>query len=107
VFLLKRDGHDVRSAGDGPAALAETESFVPEIVFLDIGLPGLDGYEVARQLRATPRTAGALLVALTGYGQAEDREKAFAAGFDHHLLKPAEPAQVREMVRMAPSARVR
>jgi two-component system CheB/CheR fusion protein len=106
VFLLKRDGHDVRAAGDGPAALAATESFAPEVVFLDIGLPGLDGYAVARQLRATPRTAEALLVALTGYGQAEDREKAFAAGFDHHLLKPAEPAQVREMVRMAPAARV-
>jgi PAS domain S-box-containing protein len=106
VFLLQRDGHDVRAAGDGPAALAQTQSFVPEIVFLDIGLPGLDGYAVARQLRATPRTAEALLVALTGYGQAEDREKAFAAGFDHHLLKPTEPAQVREMMRMEPPARV-
>jgi two-component system CheB/CheR fusion protein len=106
VFLLKRDGHDVRAAGDGPAAIAETQTFVPEVVFLDIGLPGLDGYAVARQLRATPRTAEALLVALTGYGQAEDREKAFAAGFDHHLLKPAEPAKVREMVRMEPPVRV-
>jgi CheY-like chemotaxis protein len=106
VYLLKRDGHDVRAAGDGHAAIAETESFVPEIVFLDIGLPGLDGYAVARQLRATPRTAEALLVALTGYGQAEDREKAFAAGFDHHLLKPTEPAQVREMMRTERPARV-
>ncbi len=106
MFLLRRDGHDVRAAGDGPAALIETETFIPEIVFLDIGLPGLDGYAVARQLRATPRTSDALLVALTGYGQAEDREKAFAAGFDHHLLKPAEPAQVREMMRMERAARV-
>jgi PAS domain S-box-containing protein len=106
VFLLQRDGHDVRAAGDGPAALAETQTFVPDVVFLDIGLPGLDGYAVARQLRATPRTSEAMLVALTGYGQAEDREKAFAAGFDHHLLKPAEPAKVREMVRMEPPVRV-
>ena len=107
VFLLQRDGHDVRGAADGHAAIAEAESFVPEIIFLDVGLPGLDGYAVARHLRATPRTADALLVALTGYGQAEDREKAFAAGFDHHLLKPAEPAQVREMVRKERAAPVR
>jgi PAS domain S-box-containing protein len=106
VFLLQRDGHDVRAAGDGHAAIAATETFAPEIVFLDIGLPGLDGYAVARQLRATSRTAEALLVALTGYGQDEDREKAFAAGFDHHLLKPTELAQVREMMRMERPARV-
>lgn len=105
VFLLKRDGHDVRSASDGASAIAEAESFVPEIVLLDVGLPGLDGYDVARQLRASPRTAEALLVALTGYGQEEDREKAFAAGFDHHLLKPAELAQVLEVMRMERAGR--
>ena len=99
VFLLRRDGHEVRAANDGPAALGEAESFAPEIVLLDVGLPGMDGYAVARELRNSPRTAGALLVALTGYGQAEDRHKAFAAGFDHYLLKPAEPAQVREVMR--------
>jgi CheY-like chemotaxis protein len=99
VFLLKHHGHDVRAASDGPAAIETTESFVPEVVLLDVGLPGLDGYEVAQRLRASPRTSEALLVALTGYGQAEDREKAFAAGFDHHLLKPAEPAQILEMMR--------
>ena len=97
VFLLRRDGHDVRAAGDGHTAIAEAASFAPELVFLDLGLPGLDGYAVARRLRSTPGTADALLVALTGYGQAEDREKAVAAGFDHHLLKPAEPAEVRQM----------
>ncbi len=107
VYLLKHDGHDVRAAGDGHAAIAAAESFVPELVFLDIGLPGLDGYAVARQLRATPRTADALLVALTGYGQDEDRDKAFAAGFDHHLLKPVEPEQLREMVRKERAAPVR
>jgi CheY-like chemotaxis protein len=76
------------------AAIAAAESFVPEIVLLDIGLPGLDGYGVARILRSSHNTSKALLVALTGYGQEEDREKALAAGFDHHLLKPAEPAAV-------------
>jgi CheY-like chemotaxis protein len=75
-------------------------------VLLDVGLPGVDGYDVARQLRSSPRTAGALLVALTGYGQEEDRQRALAAGFDHHLLKPAEPAAVLELVARAdPSPR--
>jgi CheY-like chemotaxis protein len=96
VYLLRHDGHEVRSAGDGREAIAAAEAFAPQIVLLDVGLPGLDGYEVARHLRASPRTSDALLVALTGYGQAEDRERAFAAGFDHHLLKPAEPGQVRD-----------
>jgi CheY-like chemotaxis protein len=99
VYLLKRDGHEVRAVGDGPEALTAAEEFLPEIVLLDLGLPGMDGYEVARRLRASSRTAEALLVALTGYGQAEDREKAYAAGFDQHLLKPAEPAEVRELIR--------
>jgi CheY-like chemotaxis protein len=99
VYLLKRDGHEVRAVGDGPEALTAAEEFLPEIVLLDLGLPGMDGYEVARRLRASSRTAEALLVALTGYGQAEDREKTYAAGFDQHLLKPAEPAEVRELIR--------
>ena len=106
AILLKRAGHDVRTAGDGAAAIAAAESFLPEIVLLDVGLPGVDGYDVARQLRSSPRTAGALLVALTGYGQEEDRQRALAAGFDHHLLKPAEPAAVLELVARAdPSPR--
>jgi signal transduction histidine kinase/CheY-like chemotaxis protein len=102
VYLLKHRGYEVRAVGDGEAAIAEADAFAPEVVLLDVGLPGLDGYEVARALRASPRTASALLVALTGYGQAEDRERAFAAGFDHHLLKPTDPAQVLEVMR-APS----
>jgi len=99
VVLLKRDGHEVRSAGDGPTAIEEAESFAPEIILLDVGLPGLDGYAVARRLRASPHTADALLVALTGYGQADDRAKAFAAGFDRHLLKPVDPARILELMR--------
>ena len=90
----------MRAASDGAAAIAEAESFSPEVVLLDVGLPRLDGYAVARALRAAPGTTKALLVALTGYGQEEDREKAFAAGFDHHLLKPTDPAQVLAVMSM-------
>ena len=99
VFLLKRSGHEVRSAADGLAAIAEANAFAPQVVLLDIGLPGLDGYAVARALRSSPHTATALIVALTGYGQTDDRERAFAAGCDHHMLKPADPAEVLELVR--------
>lgn len=99
TLLLKEEGHDVRAAADGIRALAEVEQFAPEVVLLDIGLPGLDGYEVARQLRALPQTAGALLVAITGYGQAEDREMTREAGFDYHLLKPVEPLRLIELLR--------
>ncbi|HVE70338.1 MAG TPA: MASE1 domain-containing protein [Thermoanaerobaculia bacterium] len=105
VILLRRAGHDVRAASDGVAAISAAEAFVPEIVLLDVGLPGLDGYGVARKLRSSPRVSDAMLVALTGYGQDEDRERAFAAGFDHHLLKPAEPAAVLELIGRERNAR--
>src|SRR6185436_10831635 len=94
ALMLKRYGHDVRTAEDGPAALAEAKRFAPEVVLLDLGLPGMDGYAVARQLRALPECGSARLIALTGYGQAEDREQSRAAGFDEHLLKPVEAANL-------------
>nr|WP_314628260.1 ATP-binding protein [uncultured Noviherbaspirillum sp.] len=90
AMMLKLGGNDVEIAYDGVAALATAQSFAPDAVVLDIGLPGMDGYEVARSLRARPETAGALIVAVTGYGQKEDRERSRAAGFDHHLVKPIE-----------------
>ena len=90
AMMLKLGGNDVEIAYEGMAALATAQSFVPDAVVLDIGLPGIDGYEVARRLRARPETAGALIVAVTGYGQKEDRERSLAAGFDHHLVKPIE-----------------
>lgn len=107
VILLKRNGHEVRAAGDGPAAIAEANAFAPQIVLLDIGLPGADGYSVARELRASAPTADAFIVALTGYGQADDRDRAFAAGFDDHLLKPIDPTQVLEIVQRERSATAR
>ena len=88
--LLELHGHQVRTAGDGVQALAAAEDFEPDVVILDIGLPLLDGYEVARRLRRLPRLQHALLVALTGYGQQEDCAAAEAAGFAHHFVKPAD-----------------
>lgn len=89
ALLLELHGHDVLSAYEGRAALDLAAREQPEVILLDIGLPDLDGFEIARRLRADGRTAGAMLVALTGYGQAEDREQSQRAGFDHHLVKPA------------------
>jgi PAS domain S-box-containing protein len=84
---LAAAGHDVRTAFDGPAALAISEEFDPDVVFLDIGLPVMDGYEVARRMRASDGKR-VTLVAITGYGQEADRKRALAAGFDSHLVKP-------------------
>jgi signal transduction histidine kinase/CheY-like chemotaxis protein len=97
--VLVRAGHEVRTAEDGPQALAEAENFLPEVVLLDIGLPGMDGYALARRLRAMPQSSGAMLVAVTGYGQAEDRALSREAGFDHHLLKPVDRATLLELLR--------
>jgi CheY-like chemotaxis protein len=98
ALLLKVDGHDVRTAPDGPSALAESQAFRPEVVILDIGLPGMDGYEVARHLRRQAGMKKAVLVALTGYGQEEDRRRSQEAGFDAHLVKPADPAALQALL---------
>jgi PAS domain S-box-containing protein len=90
AMLLRLLGHDVRTAYEGRQALAVAGAYQPDLVLLDIGLPGLNGYEVARQLRATSGTRRPVLVALTGYGSDEDRRQAQAAGFDHHLIKPVD-----------------
>lgn len=90
ALLTQSWGHQVAVAHDGPGALALAESFAPESVLVDIGLPGMDGYEVARRLREQTRYRDLVLVALTGYGREEDRSAARAAGFDDHLVKPAE-----------------
>ena len=87
--LLSLHGYDVTTAEDGESALVSAAAGDPAVIMLDIGLPGIDGYEVARRLRAAPATAGARLIALTGYGQPSDLLKAKSAGFDDHILKPA------------------
>lgn len=89
-LLLSRDGHDICLAHDGLAALKAAEEFKPEVVLLDIGLPRMDGYQVAKRLRERPEMATTLLVALTGYGQDEDRQRSHSAGFNAHLVKPVD-----------------
>jgi PAS domain S-box-containing protein len=90
AMLLELEGHDVATAYTAAAALEKAERLQPEIAFIDIGLPQMDGYEVARRLRASERCRAIRLVALTGYGQPDDRDQARRAGFDHHLVKPAD-----------------
>jgi two-component system OmpR family response regulator len=87
-MLLETLGHEVRVMHDGPSALAMVDDFAPEVVILDIGLPGMSGFDVARELRTRAATKTALLIALTGYGADSDKQEARDAGFDHHLVKP-------------------
>jgi PAS domain S-box-containing protein len=89
-LLLELDGHEVEAALSSADALARMHAFKPQVVLLDIGLPQMDGYEVARRIRAAPELAGVRLIALTGYGQAEDKERAKSCGFDDHLIKPVD-----------------
>jgi len=88
----------VRTTPDGSAALGVMESFRPEVALLDLGLPGMDGFELARRMRQHPITSEALLVAVTGYGREEDVRQARAAGFDHHLVKPVDLTALRELL---------
>jgi PAS domain S-box-containing protein len=98
AMLLRLWGHDVRLAYNGPEALQAAEAYRPEIVLLDIGLPGINGYDVARRLRQRPESQEAMLVAVTGYGQEEDRRRSVGAGFDHHLTKPVDPGALERLV---------
>ena len=97
-LLVQVLGNEVRTAHDGPSALALAEAFRPDMVLLDIGMPGMNGYEVARRLRQLPALAKAVLVAQTGWGQEEDRSRSQEAGFDYFLVKPVDPAILRELL---------
>ena len=96
--LLGMNGYDVELAYDGRSALASAARSPPDVALLDIGLPDIDGHELARRLRAMPATTQAVLVALTGYGQEEDQRRAYTAGFDHHMAKPADLARLLELL---------
>jgi CheY-like chemotaxis protein len=98
ALLLRDQGYETMVAYDGPAALEAVHGFLPEVVILDIGLPVMDGYEVARQLRAMPESAHARIVALTGYGQASDFERSREAGADAHLVKPVDVHELRAVI---------
>lgn len=95
--LIEQWGHVVRLASDGLSGIREAESLRPDVILLDIGLPGQDGYEVARRMRAIPSLADTVLVAITGYGQDSDRKRALAAGFSEHLVKPVSPDLLRSV----------
>lgn len=98
LMLLESHGHVVRTARDGQEALEAANAFRPEVALVDIGLPGIDGYEVARRLRDQPACASATLIALSGYGRDEDKRRAREAGFDHHLLKPADLDELHAII---------
>jgi PAS domain S-box-containing protein len=99
AMLLNMEGHCTTTVNSAVEALQAVESFRPDVVLLDIGLPEMDGYEVARRLRSQNKVERMRLVAVTGYGQLADRERAAAAGFDKHLVKPVEPAVLNEFLR--------
>lgn len=96
--LLMLSGHEARTAYDGLSALEEAQTFLPDVMLLDIGLPKLDGYEVAHRLREDPERNRMMLLAMTGYGQEEDRRRTRDAGFDHHLVKPVDLDKLRELL---------
>ncbi|MHB1557814.1 MAG: PAS domain-containing hybrid sensor histidine kinase/response regulator [Isosphaeraceae bacterium] len=97
-MLLKLAGQEVRVAYDGPAALRQAMDFRPQLVLLDIGMPGMDGYEVCRRIRRETALQSATVVALTGWGQDEDRRRSHEAGFDHHIVKPVEPSSLHRLL---------
>ncbi len=103
AMMLRLEGHEVQVAHDAREALEGVASFVPEVVLCDVGLPGTDGYELAGKLRRRPELRHTVLLALTGYGQDEDRTRARAAGFAHHLVKPVEPDTLAALLRAVAS----
>ena len=96
--LLRLFGHEIEIALTGPAGVEAARRFQPEVILCDIGLPGMDGYAVARSLREETATSGAHLIALTGYGRESDRRRTREAGFDLHLVKPVEPLELKRLL---------
>jgi signal transduction histidine kinase/ActR/RegA family two-component response regulator len=101
--LLKIMGHNVKTVYDGEQGLAVSRDFRPALIFLDLGMPGMNGYEVARQLRLTPELQSVVLVALTGWGQEKDKRETSEAGFDHHLIKPPDITDLRKVIGQIPA----
>ena len=101
--LLSLNGHEVYRALDGSVALEAAERYQPDVVLLDIGMPRLSGYEVARQIRARPWGQRLVLVALTGWGQESDRRRSQEAGFNSHLVKPVDPGELDRLLAELPA----
>ena len=97
-MLLKLTGHETHTAHDGLEAVEAAATFRPDVVLLDIGLPKLNGYEAARRIREQPWGKDMVLVALTGWGQEEDRQRSREAGFDAHMVKPVDPAALTKLL---------
>ncbi|MEJ0008926.1 MAG: response regulator [Steroidobacteraceae bacterium] len=98
AMMLDLEGHEVRTAADGLEALGIAEEFHPQLVLLDIGMPGMDGYETARRLRSRPWARSLVLFAQTGWGQEDDKRRALTAGFDRHLVKPIDPEELNRLM---------
>jgi CheY-like chemotaxis protein len=96
--MLEYLGHDVQVAHDGISAVSLAFSFLPEVVLLDIGLPGLNGYEVCKKIRAADKLKNSVLIAQTGYSQPEHHERSKEAGFDHHLVKPVKISNLEALL---------
>jgi CheY-like chemotaxis protein len=103
ALLLGMEGHDTKVAYESGAAVATAGTFRPDIVLLDIGLPGMNGYEVAKAMRSMPELEGTCLIALTGYGKSEDQQRTKAAGFDDHLVKPVDAVTLSQALLRASS----
>ena len=103
-MLLEAHGHRLAVAHDGHTALKLANTFQPQALILDIGLPDMDGFQLARKLRQDTRLRDACFIALTGYGQATDRAQSQAAGFDHHMTKPANHIELARMLAQVPAA---
>jgi CheY-like chemotaxis protein len=101
AIILEMSGHEVRKAHDGPDALSLAADFRPDVVLMDIGMPGMSGHEVAYRMRQTPGMRDIVLIAMTGYGRQADHEESRAAGFDHHLVKPLDFDKLREVLSAA------
>jgi CheY-like chemotaxis protein len=100
--LLELSGHETHTVHDGLSAVDQALGFAPDVVLLDIGLPGIDGYEAARRIRAQAASRSMMLVAVTGWGQEEDRRRSREAGFDHHMVKPLRAAALEQLLATAP-----
>jgi CheY-like chemotaxis protein len=98
AILLRANGHQVEAVHDGPTALEVARSYRPNLILLDIGLPGMDGFEVAKKVRQDLDLGNVVLVAMTGYGQESDKQRSKEVGFDHHLIKPADFSKVKEIL---------